>query len=495
MNSDEKLPAIPPRAGVPSAAQDAEGGGFLIREMMRTREARDLIASALPGLLEEWAGRSMFRRFIAGMAVKTIAGGLKEQPPGGERSMAEVLEDPSNARRIAEMLPGAFNRAMGSAASLAQGIERLSPEDKARLASAIVGGMDLGSASRFCTSLVRSANQAHAHDPGLVIERLRPVFAQWVKNADFGEFKEAADNCSDGAGELAAMLNEEMWKYPAKMLTLMSMIPSAANAGVKALNGTLGPINNLAPDLITDVVLSLVREADAAEIGRLINGLSELVRKLHTGSVLIGDQGKPMAPKELSDFAQRVIDTLDIQLLLKARRMLAEISEQTSDTLLDAMQDHPELVKEMIAARFRSAASSARRLARTADLVEATMSDGEVADELVKGISGIDPQELAVALGRVLGIFNRAAAHAPGKLRDALSQVVNSMDPDEAGEAVGRITADLAAALKPIAPRVMPPVVKGLAELIMAGAEGGDEGMADALAALRKALAGGGVAS
>ena len=47
-----------------------------------------------------------------------------------------------------------------------------------------------------------------------------------------------------------------------------------------------------APDLLTDVVLSLANEIDAKQTAELTNELLEAVRKLHTGSALLGETSR-----------------------------------------------------------------------------------------------------------------------------------------------------------------------------------------------------------
>ena len=110
---------------------------------------------------------------------------------------------------------------------------------------------------------------------------------------DFGEIKETVDGSAENITALAGMINEEMWQYPAKMVCLLSLLPALGNIVSAPSVKTIGPINNLAPDLLTDVILSLVRDIDGKSIGMLVNELCELVRKIHTGSALIGDTGKP----------------------------------------------------------------------------------------------------------------------------------------------------------------------------------------------------------
>jgi hypothetical protein len=239
-------------------------------------------------------------------------------------------------------------------------------------------------------------------------------------------------------------------------------------------------------------MLSLLRELKAEEAGRLINELAELVRKVHTGSVLIGEHGKPQMPADLSGFVARVLDSTDTALLLKARMMIEEISEASGDGVLALLESRPELVREMIAVTLRRKARAFRGLRRKIDLVQHAMSDSEVAGEISKGIAQVDAQELAGTISGLLAVLNRAGAASPGRLRETISQVVDSLDKDEVRDAAQRVAGDLAAALRPLSAEVMPPLVKGLALLLKP--EPGQRGaeMREALSSLREALDGAG---
>jgi hypothetical protein len=101
------------------------------------------------------------------------------------------------------------------------------------------------------------------------------------------------------------MINEELWRYPAKVVCILSMLPTLSNTALKGLRETAAPLNRMAPDLLADVVISLIRNVDAKEISGIVNELAELVRKIHTGSALIGEPGKPALPELFEKISMR----------------------------------------------------------------------------------------------------------------------------------------------------------------------------------------------
>ncbi len=321
-------------------------------------------------------------------------------------------------------------------------------------------------------------------------ESLRPIVRDLVENIDFGEIKEAADFHKENIGAAVMMINEELWRYPAKVICLLSLLPAAANMTVSAAKETLTPMNRLAPDLLADVVFSLVDDIDGKNIGELINELSELVRKIHTGSTLLGEPGKPQLPNSLNRLTGEVISTIDINLLLKSRKLLAEIKEVSLKSFIDQLELSPELSSEFFQDHFLSIVAFIRNWSRKADAFERLFSDEDIAREFAKGMGEIDAQEVASTISMLCGIVNRVRAVTPGVIRNTLSQTINAMDADEAGETVRWLTEDIVESLKPVASEVLPPLIRGLADLLRPDPNNGSKEIQEALAYFNNAIDG-----
>jgi hypothetical protein len=319
-------------------------------------------------------------------------------------------------------------------------------------------------------------------------EILRPGFRELIENIDFGEIKETVDGSRDDITAIAKMVNEEMWRYPAKVVCLLSLLPSVANTAVSAVKETLAPINTLAPDLLGDVVLSLADDIDGKNIGLLINELCELVRKIHTGSALLGDPGKPQSANTLSRLMRETVSTMDINLLLKAKTFLTEIKEMSQQSFMDLLEQNPDLSREFFQSHFASIVSSIRKWSRKTDAIERMFSDEDISREFAKGMGEIDAQEAANTISRLCGILNRVRATTPGIIRNTLSQTINSVDANEVGETVRWLTDDVVESLKPIASEVLPPLIRGIADLLRPDVAGVPAEIEEALAYLKSAI-------
>lgn len=321
-------------------------------------------------------------------------------------------------------------------------------------------------------------------------ESLRPIVRDLIEHIDFGEIKEAADFHRENIGTAVAMINEELWRYPAKVICLLSLVPAVVNMGVSTAKESLAPINRLAPDLLADVVFSLVDDIDGKNIGMLINELGELVRKIHTGSTLLGEPGKPQLPNTLNRLTLEAMSTVDINLLLKSRKLLAEIKEVSLKAFIGQLEQSPELSSEFFQDHFLSIVAFIRNWSRKADAFERLFSEEEIAREFAKGMGEIDAQEVAGTISMLCGIVNRVRAVTPGVIRNTLSQTINAIDAEEAGETVRWLTEDVVESLKPVASEVLPPIIRGIADLLRPDPNNASEEMQEALAYLRNAING-----
>jgi len=484
------------RAGAEPPAATASGRDTrLSHALLQTSEVRQALQVAVPEVLSAWAGESRFRTLVAALVARSARRGFAASRGGnGSPSLQALMRRPEHARQLAAQVPALLNRVLDAVTAVSEGIAQLPPEEKARVIDAVLGALDPALSGRLLTSLACIVNEAQAAEPVVSAERLRPAFREWLRGVDFGELKTTVDIVAENSAAVAGMVNEELWQYPTKMVCLLSMLPAAVNAGIQGLTKTLEPINGLAPDLVADVLLSLTRDVQGEAIGRLVNAACELLRKVHTGSVLIGEQSKPQIPATLAQLVDDVLRALDVGLLLKARAALADTGESTEAGALELLEKHPALVRDMILGRFRIRIAGLRRLARTTDLVERTLADDDLAAAITAGLAEVDAQELADTASRVLGMMNRVRATSPHLMRDVLAQTIGSLDQAEVREAVCGLVEDVVAAVKPMAQEIMPPVIRGLAELLTAGAHDGDD-VQSAVTALRDALAGNEVAA
>ncbi|HQL83122.1 MAG TPA: hypothetical protein PK307_13035, partial [Spirochaetota bacterium] len=181
---------------------------------------------------------------------------------------------------------------------------------------------------------------------------------------------------------------------------------------------------------------------------------------------------------------------VDVNLLLKARALLAEIRELTLVTLINLLGHNPVLAREFFQGHFTALVRVMRSWSHKADAFETLFTDDEIAEEFARGMREIDAQQLADTVSRLSALFNKVRKRTPGIIRTTLTQIMNSLDADEIGETARWLTNDVVRSIKPVAAEVLPPIIRGAAELLSPDQYDDPGELEDALALLRKTLLG-----
>lgn len=474
-----------------SSNGDAEGDGIagLASALLRTRGLHRTLRAAVPEVLRAWAGTNGVRRLFARPVEASIARGFAGAAAlGGFDDLKQLLSKGDIVGDAAVGLPTALTDLFELASALGHGASSVPAARKARALGNVLEKASFGKLGQAVTSFARAANETReACEPDIWIGARRAA-KDWVRNVDFGELKEFAEGTAQNAVRATAILQEELWQFPAKMLCVLSVVPALGNACVGVINETLAPINKLAPDLLADVIVALLSELKGAELGRLVHQASELFRKLHTGSELTGDPGKPRLPEALAQVVSDALGAIDPEVLRKARSMLEETKETTAQAVFQELSAHPELVREMVASRFRGGAAAVRRWERNVTLLERGGNE-DVDEEIGKGIGELDVQALADTVNRVLTVLNRVRRSSPSTARNAAAELIDSLDEQQLADTVSWVVDDLVTALRPVAPVLMPPILKGVAQLLTADDPLHAAALSEAKAALRQALA------
>lgn len=440
----------------------------LARAFVHTAEFKTVMRSVVPEVASQWAGKNPAKKMVAGIIDKNI-----------QKSFApEAVESPSLINAILGVLDNALKEA-----------GTLTDEERSRLTATLTGGIDAGIIGSIITRMAVLVNSAHAADPVFISENARGNFRRFIESVDFGEIKEAVDGSHEDFTAMMRMANEEMWRYPAKMICLLSLLPTAVNMTVSAVKETLKPIHAQAPDVLADVIFSLLRSLNGKAAGELVNGLSEVVRQTHTGSALIGDQGLPQFGADMRMLLADFASALDPEVIVKARTALAEDMETIRNAWTETMAQRPDLFLASLRKTADGRNSQIRATRREVSLL-ADMPEEEVNNALSAGLSNLDTQELGETINVVLRLLNSLRRSHPEAIPRVLAGVATTIDTDELKEAARWFIPSAVAAVKPLAAAVMPALIRGLAELLTPGSGDDSEEIKAALAALKNAVQG-----
>jgi hypothetical protein len=280
----------------------------LIVDILNTRELRGMAAGVGHEILERWSSQNRLKKRIGNTATHVLEKFLES---GGHQKIKELSERPEFAEALAIQIPGIISQISEIGLSMARAIETLPDDRKKTLADRILAGFSGASPGSILNSAARTLASIYRDDPLFFSSRLVPVIERVVSHTDFGELKDLFDSAKTDIGALLTGSAGVLFDNPAKLISLLSASPDLLNLAVTVGADLFEHINALPPDIFTDLLLSLLKEADAAAIGQCLNRINEAIRQIHTGSSLIGEMDAPRFTADLKDKIRDILAEID----------------------------------------------------------------------------------------------------------------------------------------------------------------------------------------
>ncbi len=450
-----------------------------LQACMQTREIREALGLLIPEVLNLWAGDSPLRQKVSRPVARHVAGCFQKPLPDGA----------DGHPGLADLLPDVVDGLFESLLAAADAVESLGPEEKQQRLAALAGALGTGRSGQLLTRLMHSLQAVHAEQPTALAEAIAPAVRNWVANTDFGALRDGADAMGPEVQALAAEINTILWRYPAKLVITLSFLPDLFNLAVVSLNETLRRFNQASPDLVADITLSLVRSIDGETLGAALNELNELLRKIHTGSALIGDPGRPRLQEDLRPLIGAVLEGIDGTTFRQARVVLAAERAALAESLQEVLAEYPTLAVAGLqtdAARRNPAWRAGRRRLETLD----DLPDETLGAALDEGLSDLDLQELGDIVNLAAALVNRVTTLRPELVPALAVQLGSALDADELEAASGAVLEAARPALHPVLRSLLPDAVSLLCDALEPADDPFEDRMAAARERLRSLLAG-----
>jgi hypothetical protein len=477
----------------PVGQPQGEGPAFnellnkILEKVLQTRETRELLNEAVLVVLKIWAGGSGWRRIASKVAAGTLKKGFSGPYENGEGTIETLFEDPDFLDSLVELITRFFTGIEDVLITGTQTLERMSPDDKKKIATEKISRLMQGKTGDMLTNCARVINDIQQNDPEFLSQVLTPGIRKWVESVDFGELKEAVDGSAQGVVSLVETANHVMWEYPAKVILCLSLLPSLANIIGRSALVSVSKLEETPPDLLTDIVISLLREIDGSMIIGLVNALAEIGRKIHTGSALLGEAGAPQLPKIFSEKLQEIITGTDPVLFWKARTAIAEIKTSLDLAMSDAVHQNPEHLKQAML-RHPELINIRRQHMNRKLLQFEAMDDREFSLLWTERLAAYDVQETAEILNNFLKMINRLWDQNPETLLDMLSRFSSAIDDDLLAETAQQFFDDAGGSFRPVARSVVPGLVTWVCHILKPEDDAYEEEAARAREALRSLL-------
>jgi hypothetical protein len=445
-----------------------------LQALMKTPAMRETLSILIPEVVQLWAGDHRFKKKIAGPIGKSIQQGLRPDSSSDEAHAGSVM-------------PEIITHLMAALEAAIQAFEGFPPEEKEKQLKAFFAHFGTGQTGRILTRVMQPLHDLHGVNPTALAEAMTPVLQQWIVKTDFGALRDAADTMTPEIRALAIGINDILWRYPSKLVLSLSFLPDLLNLAVVCLGETIGRFNRAAPDLVADILLSLVRSVDGQSLGAALNELTELVRKIHTGSALIGEPGAPRLQEDLRQLAAGIAEQLDSRTYWDARVALAEDKEVLRRSLVAVLADHPDVITEGIKT-YAARQNPVWRTRRQGLEALAAVPDDDLGTALEEGVSDLDLQELGEIVNLSGMLANRLMALKPELIGSLAEQVVSSLDMGEIETALRDILHTAGPRLRPVWRAILPEILSETCRILEPAEDEYEERMTEVRQQLRSLL-------
>lgn len=219
---------------------------------------------------------------------------------------------------------------------------------------------------------------------------------------------------------------------PVALSNLLGVVPPLVNYLLRVLTRVLQGMK-LPAEVLANAVFQLLEDIDQAEIGGLVNALSDFVITLHRGNLVLG-RDEPRFKDVLRRVSRRTVDAVDGERLREALVALGGdarvVGEVVSEYLYATPESKAQVAGVMYMAINAALRATAEFLRRFAELPPEGM---ERMVSLYR--EAFQPRELARVINYNAVILNNAFQAAPDLAEETLKEVFSALDREEAARA------------------------------------------------------------
>ncbi len=263
-----------------------------------------------------------------------------------------------------------------------------------------------------------------------VLAALGPALKKVGNTADFGKVRVGVTGHLERRRQ--ELSGEPPIFNPVALSNLLGVVPPLVNYLLRVLTRALQGLK-LPAEILANAIFQLLEDIDQAEIGGLVNALSDFVITLHRGNLVLGGE-EPRFKDVLRRVSRRTTDVVDGEKLREALIALGEDGKVVSEVVSEYLYATPESTAQVAAVLYAAVNAALRATAeflrRFAELPPEGM-ERMVAHYRER----IDPRELARVVNYNAAILNKAFQVAPGLAGETVGEFLAALDRERVAEA------------------------------------------------------------
>jgi hypothetical protein len=391
---------------------------------------------------------------------------VSDNANSGTNSLFEKIADTDSFRHVCtSIIPELINTFPRAVNAIGLSFAKESPSQQTAIFSDLFHRIDFIKWAESIQTWINLSCSVETENNQFLAQNLRPAINAFLSKIDYSDLKDLLTQASSDINALSETLNTMLWKYPAKMVLLCSIIPLAGNTSCMIARNTLKHFNEVPPDVLADIALSIIKEFDMKFFVQMIDELAELIRKIHTGAALIGEPGADALSQQIRLMYEKLADNVNTKNVFKAKQAISQMKNSLWDTWFSSIAENDERLSFAIKLWFGQKNQAFRQTCQTTSLLN-DIPDDQLTEFIGDQIQDLEMTELAEIINQMVQLILRLDQMSPESLHSILFQWMESLD-DEAIDIMNvQLAEPFMTALAPIIQRILPHLIHTFCETI-----------------------------
>lgn len=263
------------------------------------------------------------------------------------------------------------------------------------------------------------------HSIELIREKKIAFTREVLETADFGVIRQALADRARANRPVTENLLSLLISDPVRFASLFKMLSTLLNTLFNILGTAIASLE-YPPEILASAVMNLLSDLETAEISKLVNSVSLLIKRIHEGSLILGRE-EPLFRPVFRNLLEGVLDDLDESTVAAALQALLEDSEVIISVSADLMLQKPELLKKTFPALLLGLNAALRGAVYL--LTQINQLPPEAYRRLGRELEEkADFREIGALINALIGMVNRILAENPELPEMILTRIHRTID-------------------------------------------------------------------
>jgi hypothetical protein len=390
----------------------------------------------------------------------------KDQSECDTYSLFEKIADTDSFRHVCStLIPELFNTFPRAVNAIGQSFAKETALQQISVLSDLIQRLDFDKWAETIQTWILLSHSVETENNQFLTQNLRPAINAFLSKIDFSDLKDMLTQTSSDIYALSEVLNSMLWKYPAKMVLLCSIIPLAGNTTCMVARNTLKHFNDVPPDVLADILISIIKEFDTNIFAQMIDELAELARKIHTGAALIGEPGADALAQQIRRMYEKLIENVNTNNVFKAKQAIEQIKNSIWNVWFDRLSADADRCSQAIHLWFDHKNLAIRHASQIFSMLD-NIPDEQLAEFIGNQMHDLEMTEVAEIINQIVQMILRLEQVAPDALHSVLFQWIESLDEMAIETMNEQLAEPLITALSPIIQKIVPHLIHSFCDTI-----------------------------